>query len=82
MEKEVKNYWLQEFSYFDCEFDVTFNILDVDTDKMLIKLAVTRAGKIFVTECDLKLDEDESLYFQFGVDNTKIELDNFEHIED
>ena len=49
---------------------------------MLIKLAVTRAGKIFVTECDLKLDDDESLYFQFCVDNTKIELDDFEHIED
>ena len=28
-EKEIKNYWLQQFTYFDGEFDTTFNILDV-----------------------------------------------------
>lgn len=81
-EKEIKNYWLQQFTYFDGEFDTTFNILDVDTDKMIIKLAVTKAGKIFVTECDLKFDRDESLYFQFGIDNIKIELNDFETIND
>ena len=81
-EKEIKNYWLQQFTYFDGEFDATFNILDVDTDKMIIKLAVTKAGKIFVTECDLKFDRDESLYFQFGIENTKIKIDDFENIED
>ena len=81
-EKEIKNYWLQQFTYFDGEYDTTFNILDVDTDKMIIKLAVTKAGKIFVTECDLKFDRDESLYFQFGIENTKIKIDDFENIED
>lgn len=81
-EKEIKNYWLQQFTYFDGEFDTTFNILDVDTDKMIIKLAVTKAGKIFITECDLKFDRDESLYFQFGIENKKIKVDDFENIED
>ena len=81
-EKEIKNYWLQQFTYFDGEYDTTFNILDVDTDKMIIKLAVTKAGKIFVTECDLKFDRDGSLYFQFGIENTKIKVDDFENIED
>ena len=81
-EKEIKNYWLQQFTYFDDEYDTTFNILDVDTDKMIIKLAVTKAGKIFVTECDLKFDRDESLYFQFGIENTKIKIDDFETIND
>lgn len=81
-EKEMKYYWLQQFTYFDGEYDTTFNILDVNTDKMIIKLAVTKAGKIFVTECDLKFDRDESLYFQFGIDNIKIELNDFETIND
>lgn len=81
-EKEIKNYWLQQFTYFDGEFDTTFNILDVDTDKMIIKLAVTKAGKIFVTESDLKFDRNESLYFQFGIDNVKIELNDFETVND
>ena len=85
METQVNknsNYWMKEFTYFDGEFDITFNILDVDTDKMIIKLAVTKAGKIFVTECDLKFDRDGSLYFQFGIENTKIKVDDFENIED
>ena len=81
-EKQIKNYWLQQFTYFDGEYDTTFNILDVDTDKMIIKLAVTKAGKIFVTECDLKFDRDESLYFQFGIENTKLKVDDFETTND
>lgn len=49
-EKEVKNYYLKEFSLFDGEYDVTFNILDVNIDKMTITVAITKAGKIYVTE--------------------------------
>ena len=45
-EEEIKNYYLKEFSLFDGEYDVTFNILDVNTDKMAITVAVTKAGKI------------------------------------
>ena len=44
-EKEIKNYYLQEFSLFDGEYDVTFNILDVNTDKMTITVAVTKEGR-------------------------------------
>lgn len=36
-ENEIKNYYLKEFSLFDGECDVTFNILDVDTDKSKCK---------------------------------------------
>ena len=44
-ENEIKNYYLKEFSLFDGEYDVTFNILDVNTDKMTITVAITKAGK-------------------------------------
>jgi len=81
-EKEVKNYYLKEFSLFDGEYDVTFNILDVNTEKMTITVAVTKAGKIFVTEYDLKSDRENDLYFQYGIDNTQVNVDNFEKIED
>ena len=53
--EEIKNYYLKEFSLFDGEYDITFNILDVNTDKMIITVAVTKAGKIFVTEYDFFL---------------------------
>jgi major membrane immunogen (membrane-anchored lipoprotein) len=81
-EKEIKNYYLKEFSLFDGEYDVTFNILDVNTDKMTITVAVTKAGKIFVTEYDLKRDREQDLYFQYGIDNTEVKLTDFETITD
>ena len=81
-EKEIKNYYLKEFSYFDGEKDITFNILDINTDKMTITLAVTNLGKIYVIEQDLLKDKEQKLYFEFGVDFTKIQLDDFEKIED
>ena len=81
-EKEVKNYYLQEFSLFDGEYDVTFNILDVNTDKMTITVAVTKAGKIYVTEYDLKRDREQDLYFQYGTNHTKVNVNDFETIND
>ena len=81
-EKEIKNYYLKEFSLFDGEYDVTFNILDVNTEKMTITVAGTKAGKIFVTEYDLKRDREQDLYFQYGIENTKVNVNDFEKIED
>ena len=80
--EEIKSYYLKEFSLFDGEFIVTFNILDVNTDKMTITVAVTRAGKIFVTECELQRDTEENLYFQYGPDNTNIKFNDFDTVND
>ncbi len=79
---ENKNYYLKEFTLFDCEYDTTFNILEINTDKMTITLAVTKAGKIFQTECDLRYDKENKLYFEFGIDFTKIKVDDFETMKD
>lgn len=81
-EKEVKNYYLQEFSLFDGEHDFTFNILDVNIDKMTITVAVTKAGKIYVTKYDLKRDREQDLYFQYGIENTQVNVNDFETIND
>lgn len=81
-ENEIKNYYLKEFSLFDGEYDVTFNILDVNTDEMTITVAITKAGKIYVTEYDLKRDREQDLYFQYGVDNTQVNVNDFETIND
>lgn len=78
----MKNLYLKQFTLFDGEYDVTFNILDVNTDKMTITVAVTKAGKIFVTEYDLKRDREQDLYFQYGIENTKVNVNDFEKIED
>ena len=80
--EEVRSYYLKEFSLFDGENDIIFNILDVNTEKMVITVAVTKMGKIFVTEYDLKLDKENNLYFQYGVEFTKINVEDFETISD
>lgn len=82
IKEEIKNYYLKEFSLFDGEFNITFNILDINVEKMIITVAVTKAGKIFVTEYDLKLDKENNLYFQYGVEYTKVNVEDFEKIED
>lgn len=79
--EEIKNYYLKEFSLFDGKFDITFNILDINVEKMIITVTVTKAGKIFVTEYDLKLDKENNLYFQYGVEYTKVDVEDFEKIE-
>ena len=80
--ENCRNFYLDEFTLFDGEYDVKFNIIDINLDKMIINLAITKAGKIIVTDFDLHKDKNNKLYFQYGVDFTKINIDDFEKIED
>ena len=87
MNKENEKYsinklYLNEFQFFNGEYDITFNIVDINTEKMIIKVAVSDLGKISVIEYDLKRDKDNNLYFEYGCQFEKISIDDFEHIED
>lgn len=79
---EIQNYYLKEFNYFDGENDITFNILDVNTEKMTITLAVTDQGKIYVIDELLLKDKNQNLYFEYGLNFEKIKLNDFETVED
>ena len=48
--ENCRNFYLDEFTLFDGEYDVKFNIIDINLDKMIINLAITKAGKIIVTD--------------------------------
>ena len=78
---EVRSFYLKEFELFDGEHFVKFNIVDIDTEKMTILLAITHTGKIIQTEYDLKRDKNNNLYFEYGVDFNKIKVDDFEEIK-
>lgn len=85
MNKEVEKYsidklYLKEFQFYNGEYDITLNIVDINTDKMIINLAVSNLGKISVIEYDLKRDTDNNLYIEFGCENSRIEIDDFEEI--
>jgi len=86
MNNEVNEYstnqmYLREFEFFNGEYDITFNILDINTEKMTITLAVTNLGKISVIEYELKRDKEDNLYFEYGCEHSKIDIDDFEKID-
>ena len=73
-------FYLKEFQLFDGEDTVVFNIVAMEDDK--ITVAVTKCGKIVVTDYELHKDEN-GLYFEYGVAGQKhIHIDDFEEADE
>ena len=75
----MNKFYLKEFQFFDGENTVIFNIVAVEENK--ITIAVTKCGKISVSDYDLFTDEN-GLYFEYGIAGQKhIHIDDFEEAE-
>lgn len=74
-----ERFYLKEFQLWDGEKIITFNMLDLSD--MKVKVAVTNEGKISVYEYDLFEDEN-GLYFEYGVNYTRINIKDFEEVDD
>ena len=72
--------YLCEFSLYDGDHFITFNIVNVDTVKGEITVAISNEGRVSVCSFPLLTDENDSLYFEYGVMCDKIAVDDFEHI--
>ncbi len=82
-ENEERKYYLSEFSYDDGEYEITFNIIDVNFALETITVAITRAGKITQDTFPLLRNKDGKLYFEFGkFYENKISLDDFVKVGD
>ena len=80
-QENERKYYLSEFSYFDGEYDVTFNIIDVDILRQTITVAISRCGKITQYTFDLTRDKNNNLYFEYGkFYENKISLNDFEEV--
>jgi len=77
---QSRRYYLSEFSFYDGEHSVTFNIVGIDTEMKEITVAVTDQGKISVCAFDL-MSDGERLFFEYGLYQEKIAVDDFEQIE-
>ena len=76
-----RKFYLSEFSFDNGEYNVTFNILDVDFDRKQITVAISRCGKITQGTFDLLRDSNGSLYFEYGIFyENKISIDDFEEV--
>ena len=65
-QENERKYYLLEFSHYDGEYDVTFNIVDVDFHRQTITVAITRCGKITQDTFNLLRDKSNNLYFEYG----------------
>lgn len=74
--EERKRYYLSEFSLYDGDHFVTFNIVNINTDKNSITVAVSNEGKISIVTYDL-MSDGRCLYFEYGVMFNKIAVDDF-----
>lgn len=81
-QENERKFYLSEFSYFDGEYDVTFNIVDVDFDRRQITVAISRCGTIAQDTFDLIRDSKGNLYFEYGrFYENKISLNDFEGVD-
>ena len=82
LKENERKFYLSEFSYFDGEFDVTFNIVDVDFNRQTVTVAITRAGRISQDTFDLIRDDNGNLSFEYGLFyENKISLNDFEGVD-
>ncbi len=75
----TKKMYLREFELYDGEAFITFNIVDIDTAKGEITLAVTNRGRINILTYDL-LSDSTGAYFEYGCCCEKVRIDDFEEI--
>ncbi len=81
-QENERKFYLSEFSYFDGEYDVTFNIVDADFNRRQTTVAINRCGKITQDTFDLMRDKNNNLYFEYGMFyENKISLDDFEEVD-
>lgn len=81
-QENERKFYLSEFSYFDGEYDVTFNIVDIDFLRQTINVAISRCGKITQDTFNLLRDSKNNLYFEYGrFYENKISLNDFEEVD-
>lgn len=82
MQENKRKFYLSEFSYFDGEYDVTFNIVDIDFPRQTITVAISRCGKITQDTFDLIRDDKGNLYFEYGkFYENKISINDFQEVD-
>ncbi len=73
-------YYLKEFQYFNGEDFVTFNIVDLNSDRKTITVVESYQGKVSVKEYDLMTDTN-GYYFEYGCEYKKISVNDFKEEE-
>lgn len=73
-ENYMKEYW-----HFNGDYNVIFNLIEVNTENMTVTVAINNFGKISQHTDELR-EQNGRLYFEYGVMNDKIYIDEFETV--
>ncbi len=73
-------YYMKEYWHFNGDYNIIFNLIEVDTENMTATIAINNLGKLTQQTVELRV-ENGKLYFEYGIMNEKIFIDDFETIE-
>lgn len=77
----MKNeYYMKEYWHFNGDYNVVFNLIEVNTENMTVTVAINNLGKLTKQTVELR-EQNGRLYFEHGVMNEKIFIDDFESVE-
>ena len=77
----MKNkYYMKEYRHFNGDYNVIFNLIEVNTDNHTVTVATNNLGKITQQTVELRTEND-ALYFEYGVVNDKMYIDDFVSVE-
>ena len=69
-------FYMKEYRHFNGDYNVIFNLIEVNTDNDTVTVIVNNLGKITQRTFELK-EENGWLYFEYGVMNEQIFIDDF-----
>ncbi len=77
----MKNeHFMKEYWHFNGDYNVIFNLIEVNTENMTVTVAINNFGKLSQQTNELR-EKNGRLYFEYDVMNDKIFIDDFEDIE-
>lgn len=77
----MKNkYYMKEYRHFNGDYNVIFNLIEVNTDNHTVTVAINNLGKITQQTVELRTENDAP-YFEYSVMNDKIYIDDFVSVE-
>lgn len=72
-------FYMKEYRHFNGNYNVIFNLVEVNTDNETVTVAINNLGKLTQNTFELK-EENGWLYFEYGIMNEKIYIDEFEFV--
>lgn len=73
-------YFMKEYWHFNGDYNVIFNLIEVNTESMTATVAINNLGKLTQQTVELR-EQNGRLHFEYGVMNDKIFIDDFENVE-